>query len=40
MNTEPKSVYRRNLIAAYSRRGPPQMAIKKYIGKSITSKKT
>ena len=37
---EPKSVYRKNLIAAYSLRGPPQMPIRKYIGTSITSQKT
>ncbi len=40
MKTEPKRVYSRNLIAAYSRLGPPQMPIRKYIGSSITSKNT
>ena len=32
MNTLPKSVKRKNLIAAYSFFGPPQMPIRKYIG--------
>ena len=40
ISTLPTSVYKKNLIAAYSRRGPPQMPIKKYIGSSITSQKT
>ena len=40
IKTPPASVYRKNLIAAYSFRGPPQTPIKKYIGKSITSQKT
>src|SRR5262245_17112546 len=39
ISTEPASVYRKNLMAAYSRRGPPQMPIRKYIGRSITSQK-
>jgi hypothetical protein len=34
---EPASVYRKNLIAAYSRRGPPQMPMRKYIGRSMIS---
>jgi hypothetical protein len=37
---EPTSVYRKNLIAAYSFRGPPQMPIRKYIGSSDNSKNT
>ena len=28
------------MIAAYSRRGPPQMPMRKYIGSSMTSQKT
>ena len=40
ISTLPSSVYRKNLIAAYSLRGPPQMPIRKYIGSSITSQKT
>ena len=39
MNTQPSSVYRKNLMAAYSRRGPPQMPMRKYIGSSIISQK-
>src|SRR5713101_9992133 len=39
-STDPASVKRKNLIAAYSFRGPPQIPIRKYIGKSITSQKT
>ena len=37
ISTEPASVYRKNLIAAYSRRGPPQMPMRKYIGRSMIS---
>ena len=40
MSTLPKSVYRKNLMAAYSRRGPPQMPMRKYIGSSMTSQNT
>ena len=40
ISTLPTSVYRKNLIAAYSRRGPPQTPIRKYIGSSITSQNT
>ena len=40
ISTEPTSVYRKNLIAAYSLRGPPQMPISKYIGTSMASQKT
>ena len=29
-----------NLMAAYARRGPPQMAMMKYIGTSTVSQKT
>ena len=39
INTLPSSVYRKNLIAAYSLREPPQIPIRKYIGRSITSQK-
>ena len=39
MNTLPSRVYRKNLMAAYSRRGPPQTPMRKYIGSSITSQK-
>ena len=39
MKTDPKSVYRKNFTAAYSRRGPPQMPIMKYIGTSTSSQK-
>src|ERR1019366_3329880 len=37
MITEPTSVYRKNLIAAYSRRSLPHTPIRKYIGTSMTS---
>ena len=37
MTTLPTSVKRKNLIAEYSRRPPPQMPMRKYIGTSITS---
>jgi len=40
ISTLPSNVYRKNLIAAYSFRGPPQMPIRKYIGSSITSQNT
>ena len=40
ISTLPTNVKRKNLIAAYSRRGPPQTPIRKYIGSSITSQKT
>ena len=40
ISTLPTSVYRKNLMAAYSFRGPPQMPIRKYIGSSITSQNT
>ncbi len=40
MTTEPTSVYRKNLMAAYSRRAPPQIPMRKYIGTSITSQNT
>ncbi len=39
MKTLPNSVYRKNLMAAYSRRGPPQRPIMKYIGTSTSSQK-
>ena len=38
--TEPISVYRKNLIAAYNFLGPPQTPIRKYIGTSMTSQNT
>ncbi len=40
ISTLPTSVYKKNLIAAYSRRGPPHTPIRKYIGSSMTSQKT
>ena len=40
MNTDPNSVYRKNLIAAYSRFALPQMPIRKYIGTRTSSQKT
>ena len=40
ISTLPSSVYRKNLIAAYSFLGPPQTPIRKYIGRSMTSQKT
>ncbi len=40
ITTEPASVNRKNLIAAYSRRAPPQIPIRKYIGTSMTSQNT
>jgi hypothetical protein len=40
IRTEPARVYRKNLIAAYSRLGPPQIPIRKYMGSSITSQNT
>ncbi len=36
----PIMVYRKNLIAAYSLRGPPQIPIRKYIGTRDTSQNT
>src|SRR5579864_128387 len=35
--TEPTSVYRKNLMAAYKRRSLPHTPIRKYMGTSITS---
>jgi hypothetical protein len=40
MSTLPARVYRKNLMAAYSRRSPPQMPIKKYMGTSPISQNT
>ena len=40
ISTLPAIVYRKNLIAAGERRGPPQSAIRKYIGTSIASQNT
>ena len=40
MNTDPNNVYRKNLIAAYSRLVEPQIPIRKYIGTSTISQKT
>ena len=40
MNTDPNSVYRKNLIAAYSRLALPQIPIRKYIGTSTSSQNT
>ena len=39
ISTEPASVYRKNLMAAYSFRGPPQTPMMKYIGTSTSSQK-
>ena len=39
MNTEPKKVYRKNLMVAYTRRGPPQMPMIRNIGISMASQK-
>ena len=40
MRADPNSVKRKNLMAAYSRFGPPHTPIMKYIGSSTSSKKT
>src|SRR5262245_9292824 len=40
MNTDPNNVYRKNLIAAYSRFELPQIPIRKYIGTRTSSQKT
>ena len=40
MKIEPKIVYRKNLMAAYSRLAEPQMPIRKYIGTSTSSQNT
>ena len=40
MKIEPNSVKRKNLIAAYCRFAPPQIAIRKYMGTSTSSQKT
>ena len=40
MKIEPNSVYRKNLIAAYSRFALPQMPIRKYIGTRTSSQNT
>ncbi len=37
--TLPTSVYKKNLIAAYSFLGPPQTPMRKYIGTRLTSQK-
>ena len=39
ISAEPNSVKRKNLIEAYSRLGPPQTPIMKYIGSRTSSKK-
>ena len=39
-STLPARVYRKNLMAAYSFRGPPQIPIRKYIGSSMISQNT
>ena len=39
MKTEPRKVYRKNLMVAYTRRGPPQMPMMRNIGISIASQK-
>src|SRR3990172_6980500 len=40
MKIEPKIVYRKNLIAAYSRFDEPQIPIRKYIGTKTSSQNT
>ncbi len=40
MNTEPNSVYRKNLIDAYWRLADPQIPIRKYIGTRTISQNT
>ena len=40
MNTDPNSVYRKNLIDAYWRFAEPQTPIRKYIGTSTSSQNT
>ena len=40
MSRPPKREYRKNFIAAYCRRGPPNRPMMKYIGMSMASKKT
>src|SRR4051794_3424390 len=40
MITDPNSVYRKNLMAAYSRFDEPQMPIRKYMGTSTSSRNT
>ena len=40
MNTLPNTVYRKNLMAAYSRFGPPHTPIRKYIGTRTSSQNT
>jgi len=40
ISTEPAMVYRKNLTAAYMRRSPPHMPIRKYIGTRVNSQKT
>ncbi len=40
MNTDPNSVYRKNLIEAYWRLAEPQIPMRKYIGTSTISQKT
>ena len=40
MNAEPNIVYRKNLMDAYWRLGPPHTPMRKYIGSSVSSKNT
>jgi hypothetical protein len=40
MNTLPNNVYRKNLMAAYSRLGPPHRPIRKYMGTRTSSQNT
>ena len=40
VSNEPISVYRKNLNAAYTRLGPPQMPMMMYIGIRVASKNT
>jgi hypothetical protein len=39
MRIDPNNVYKKNLMEAYSLRGPPQIAMRKNIGNNINSKK-
>ncbi len=40
ISSEPSSVYRKNLKAAYTRLGPPHTPMMMYIGISVASKNT
>ena len=40
MNTDPRKVYRKNLMVAYTRFGPPHTPMMMNIGMSMASQKT